>query len=80
MDALLFGHLGSSRKQKCIALYTMEAEYIAFSEQVRKLKWMRNFLLTIPFTEMPNKKITMYCDNQVAIKTNVLLMLVDIIM
>nr|CAN66749.1 hypothetical protein VITISV_005692 [Vitis vinifera] len=45
-----------SRLQKCVALSTIEAEYIAITEASKELLWMKKYLL--------------YCDSQSAIHLN----------
>jgi hypothetical protein len=37
----------SSKKQTCVALSTMEAEYIACSASVQEAVWLRRFLLRL---------------------------------
>ena len=56
----------SSRKQPIIALSSTEAEYIAASDAVRELLWLRSFIseITIPIRH----SITLLCDNQSAIQ------------
>ena len=34
----------SSKKQLCIALSTMEAEFVAFSAAVQEVVWLKSFL------------------------------------
>ena len=56
----------SSRKQPIIALSSTEAEYIAASDAVRELLWLRSLIseITIPISH----PITLLCDNQSAIQ------------
>ena len=55
-----------SRKQPLISLSSTEAEYVAAFETVRELLWLRFLIseITIPITH----SITLYCDNQSAIR------------
>lgn len=57
----------TSKKQNCIALSSMESEYIAMSMAGKDLMWFRRFLRTIPFIDTKKGPITLYCDNQAAI-------------
>lgn len=53
-------------KQKCIALSSMESEFIALTDTTKELLWFANIcneLCVIPKIERP----TLYCDNQSAI-------------
>jgi hypothetical protein len=50
--------------QKCIALSTVEAEFIAATEACKELLWMKNFLKELGFTQA---RYVLYCDNQSAI-------------
>ena len=56
----------SSRRQTCVALSTTEAEYMAACEAAKEAVWMRRFLNEIK--EEPTGPISVYCDNQSAIK------------
>lgn len=53
-----------SKLQKCIALSTTEAEYIAATEASKELLWMKNFLKEL---SLKQEKYTLYCDSQSAI-------------
>ena len=53
-----------SKKQKSIALSTMEAEYIAISEGLKEAIWVKQFLGELGFEKVG---ITIKCDNQSAI-------------
>ena len=57
----------SSKKQSCIALSSMESEFIAMSLASKDIIWMKNFMRCIPFISVPKAPITLYCDNQAAI-------------
>jgi len=53
-----------SKLQKCVALSTSEAEYIAATEASKEIIWMRNFLLELGYEQ---DKYVLRCDNQSAI-------------
>jgi len=53
-----------SRLQKCIALSTTEAEFIAATEACKELLWMKKFLNELGFTQ---KRYVLLCDSQSAI-------------
>ena len=53
-----------SRLQKCIALSTTEAEYIAAVEAGKELLWMKNFLAELVLNQ---EKYALHCDSQSAI-------------
>ncbi|GKA43677.1 retrovirus-related pol polyprotein from transposon TNT 1-94 [Tanacetum coccineum] len=54
----------SSKKQKCIAISSIEAEYIALSGCCAQILWMRSQLTDYGFQF---NKIPLYCDNKSAI-------------
>ncbi|GJV07353.1 hypothetical protein Tco_1345009 [Tanacetum coccineum] len=54
----------SSKKQKCIAISSTEAEYIALSGCCAQILWMRSQLIDYGFQF---NKIPLYCDNKSAI-------------
>ena len=64
----------ASRKQSLVALSTEEAEYTAFTEGSREALWIKQLLLDIehtsakPDTGTGNPAITIYADNQSALK------------
>ncbi|CAA7059133.1 unnamed protein product [Microthlaspi erraticum] len=53
-----------SRLQKCVALSTTEAEFIAATEACKEVLWMKNFLADIGFKQ---DKYVLLCDSQSAI-------------
>ena len=53
-----------SRLQKCIALSTAEAEFIAATEACKELLWMKQFLRELGFKQ---QKYVLFCDNQSSI-------------
>jgi hypothetical protein len=50
-----------SRLQKCVALSTTEAEYIAITEATEELLWMKKFLQELGLQQ---ERYLFYCDNQ----------------
>mgnify|MGYP002869993966 CR=1 FL=1 len=50
-----------SRLQKCIALSTIEAEFIATTEACKELLWMKKFLMELGFKQ---QRYVLFCDNQ----------------
>lgn len=54
-----------SSKQKCIALSTMESEFIALTESVKEIIWFYNVSKELNFDEI--EKPIVYCDNKSAI-------------
>uniref|UniRef100_A0ACD5Z493 Uncharacterized protein n=1 Tax=Avena sativa TaxID=4498 RepID=A0ACD5Z493_AVESA len=59
-----------SKKQDSVALSSMEAEYIAASEAVKEGVWLREFLASLNIVESASSPVTVYCDNQAAIKVS----------
>jgi hypothetical protein len=57
----------SSKKQSCIALSTMEAEYIASSAAVQEAVWLKRFLGHLGIKSFLEKPITIHCDSMAAI-------------
>ena len=53
-----------SRLQRCVALSTTEAEFIATTEACKEVLWMKKFLKDI---DQNQKNFTVYCDSQSAI-------------
>ena len=53
-----------SRLQKCVALSTTEAEFIATTEASKELLWMKNLFLEIGLKQ---DRYVLFCDNQSAI-------------
>ncbi|CAA0826242.1 cysteine-rich RLK (RECEPTOR-like protein kinase) 8, partial [Striga hermonthica] len=56
-----------SVKQKFVADSTMEAEYVAASEAVKEVVWLRNFLLDLDVVSSLPAAITVFCDNSGAV-------------
>lgn len=57
-----------SKKQDCIALSTMEAEYVAVSLAVQEAMWLRSFLQDLDLTPKVDEPVEMHCDNTAAIQ------------
>lgn len=54
----------SSKKQKSVALSTMEAEYTALSEATKEVIYLRDLLKHMNFEYFLKDATTVYCDNQ----------------
>jgi len=57
-----------SKKQESVALSSMEAEYISACEAVKEAVWLREFLATLKIVQSVESPVTVFCDNQSAIK------------
>lgn len=55
------------KKQKSVALSTMEAEYVALSEAIRELTYVKGQLRFMQFNEYVKDPTIIHCDNQSAI-------------
>ncbi|CAN0919975.1 Retrovirus-related Pol polyprotein from transposon TNT 1-94 [Linum grandiflorum] len=53
-----------SRLQKCVALLTTEAEYIAMTEDCKEVIWLKKFLQELGIKQ---ERYVLYCDSQSAI-------------
>ncbi|GJT06841.1 putative RNA-directed DNA polymerase [Tanacetum coccineum] len=51
-----------SRLQKCVALSTTEAEYVAATEACKELLWLKRFLQELGFKQ---QRYAVLCDNQI---------------
>lgn len=58
----------SSTKQKTVAAFTMEAEYIACYMASSQAIWLRNFITYLRVMNSIEKPIKIYCDNEAAVK------------
>lgn len=58
----------NSRKQKSVALSTMEAEYMALSEVTKEVIYMRNLLQHMKICEIVDEPTVVHCDNQSCIQ------------
>ena len=56
-----------SIKQKCLALSSMESEFIALVESVKELVWFSNVLTCSNVCDDSMKMSIQFCDNQSAI-------------
>lgn len=56
-----------TRKQRTVALSTVEAEYIAMTEVVKEWIWIKNFFEELGLTEYVPQPCVIKCDNQGAI-------------
>lgn len=56
-----------SKKQPCISLSTMEAEYVACTSAVQEAIWLRRFLQSLRITAHVDDAVTVYCDNTAAL-------------
>ena len=57
----------SSKKQSCIALSTMEAEFVAFSAAVQEALWLKRFLDHLGVIANVADPVLVNCDSQAAI-------------
>ncbi|KAL8110481.1 hypothetical protein AgCh_026264 [Apium graveolens] len=64
-----------SRLQRCVALSTTEAEYIAITEACKEVLWMKKFLKDIG---QKQKNFVVYCDSQRAIHLNTIALFLSI--
>ncbi|KAL0293770.1 UNVERIFIED_CONTAM: Retrovirus-related Pol polyprotein from transposon TNT 1-94 [Sesamum calycinum] len=56
-----------SKKQLCISLSTMEAEYIACTSAVQEAIWLRRFLKSLRISAHVDDAVVIYCDNTATI-------------
>ncbi|GMP50698.1 hypothetical protein CsSME_00017211 [Camellia sinensis var. sinensis] len=57
----------SSKKQSCIALSTMEAEFVACSSVVQEAVWLRRFLQHLDVVTHTSDPVTIHCDSMAAL-------------
>jgi hypothetical protein len=57
----------SSKKQSCISLSTMEAEFVAFSAVVQETVWLKRFSNHLDFCENKTDPVLVHSDSQTAI-------------
>ena len=53
----------TSKKQPCIALSTMEAEYVACSVAIQEVVWLRRFFQNLEVDKDASDPITVHCDS-----------------
>jgi len=56
----------SSKKQTCIALSTMEAEFIACSTAVQEVVWLKKFMEHLGIIGRQMDAVLIFCDSQAA--------------
>ena len=59
--------LWSSKKQSCVALSTMEAEYVACSAATQDAIWLRSFLQHLEIVKSALDPVTIFYDNTAAL-------------
>ena len=59
--------LWCSKKQSCVALSTMEAEYVACSAATQDVIWSKSFLQHLEIVKIALESVTIFCDNTVAL-------------
>ncbi|KAK2973299.1 hypothetical protein RJ640_029749 [Escallonia rubra] len=52
-----------SKKKSCIALSTMDSEYVACSATVQEAVWLRSFIQALGVTAHIDEAVTVHCDN-----------------
>ena len=52
-----------SKKQSCIALSTMESEYVACSAAAQETVWLKRFFQSLRVTSLADEAVKMYYDN-----------------
>lgn len=57
----------ASRKQSVVALSSMEAEYIALTQAVKEVLWLRTLFIELGAPRHAKEISAIYCDNQGAI-------------
>ena len=57
----------SSKKQPCIALSTIESEYVACSTVVKEGVWLKRFIIELGIITRASEPITIHCDIMVAL-------------
>ena len=59
--------LWSSKKQSCVALSTMEAEYVTCSAATQDAVWLRSFLQYLEIVKTALEPVIIFCDNNAAL-------------
>ena len=57
----------SSKKQTCIALHSMEAEFVACTAAVQEAVWLKRFIEHLGFGNESTNPVLIHCDNTAAI-------------
>ena len=57
-----------SKRQECITLSTMEAEYITCTLATQEAMWLRSFLQDLNLTPRVDDPVEMLCDNTATIQ------------
>ncbi|XP_076657790.1 uncharacterized protein LOC143361943 [Halictus rubicundus] len=57
-----------SRRQRCVALSSVEAEYMALTEAIKEAVYLRSLLSELGMSEVDHGGTIVYCDNQGAQK------------
>ncbi|KAK2973644.1 hypothetical protein RJ640_017016 [Escallonia rubra] len=56
-----------SKKKSCIALSTMESEYVACSAAVQEAVWLRSFIQALGVTAHIDEAVAVHCENTAAL-------------
>ncbi|XP_030970829.1 secreted RxLR effector protein 161-like [Quercus lobata] len=56
-----------SKKQSCIALSTMDSEYVVCSAAAQEAVWLKRFFQSLRVTSLADEAVKMYCDNTTAL-------------
>ena len=56
-----------SKKQSCITISTMEAEYVAYSSVIHEIVWLIRLLQDLEVVKTTFEPMTLCCDNMVAL-------------
>ncbi|KAG9450499.1 hypothetical protein H6P81_010464 [Aristolochia fimbriata] len=59
----------ASKKQKCVARSTMEAEFVAYSLASTEAVWIKGFLEDLKLSCWDGSPIQLFCDNQTTVTT-----------
>ena len=59
--------LWSRKKQSCVALSTMEAEYVTCSVAMQDAVWLKCFLQHLEIVKTALEPVTIFCDNTTAL-------------
>ena len=57
-----------SKKQTCVALSTMESEYVACATIMQEAIWLKRFLKSLSITAHFEEAVTLYSDSTIALK------------